>query len=57
MGSCGERLQKAIYTAQTDSFPDLAMEMGLEVLDGNRVDSRLLQQGVEDQVICFKVMK
>ncbi|KAK3699893.1 hypothetical protein QZH41_016548 [Actinostola sp. cb2023] len=50
VGSCGERLQKAICNAQTESFPDLALEMGLEILDDKAVDTKLLTPGTDDKL-------
>lgn len=37
--------------AQTEEFPDLAREMGLEVVNGQMLDSKLQKQGIDDKVI------
>lgn len=48
--SCGERLRKAVLKAQAEEFPDLAREMGLEVVNGQLLDSKLQKQGSDDKV-------
>ena len=49
-GTCGTQLREAVYRACVEGFPDLAREMGLEVLDPDTVDDRLSREGTEDQV-------
>lgn len=53
--SCGERLRKAVLKAQAEEFPDLAREMGLEVVNGQLLDSKLQKQGSDDKVITTKL--
>jgi len=48
--TCRERLKKAVFYAKSENFPDLAREMGLEVLDGNIAEAKVQQQGRDDQV-------
>ena len=52
-GTCGTQLREAVDRACAEGFPDLAREMGLEVLNPGNVDERLLREGKEDQVEYF----
>lgn len=49
-GTCGTQLKGAVNRACAEGFPDLAREMGLEVLHTSNVDQRLLREGKDDQV-------
>ena len=48
--TCGTRLRDAVDRACVEGFPDLAREMGLEVLDPDTVNDRLSMEGKDDQV-------
>ena len=51
--TCGARLRTAVLRACDEGFPDLAREMGLEVLDPDFVRERLSREGREDEVrVC-----
>ena len=48
--TCGTRLWDAVDKACMEGFPDLAREMGLEVLGSDTVNDRLSMEGKDDQV-------
>ena len=57
-GTCGTLLKDAVDRACSEGFPDLAREMGLEVLSADKVDDKISREGKEDQVLhkpekCF----
>ena len=55
--TCGTRLRTAVLRACDEGFPDLAREMGLEVLDPVSVRERLSREGREDEVRVFGSIK
>lgn len=55
--TCGTRLRTAVLRACYEGFPDLAREMGLEVLDPISVRERLSREGREDEVRVFGSIK
>ena len=55
--TCGTRLRSAVLRACLEGFPDLAREMGLEVLDPDSVRERLSREGREDEVRVFGLIK
>ena len=55
--TCGTRLRTAVLRACEEGFPDLAREMGLEVLDPDSVRERLSREGREDEVRVFGSIK
>ena len=55
--NCGTRLRSAVLRACLEGFPDLAREMGLEVLVPDSVRERLSREGREDEVRVFGLIK
>ena len=55
--TCGARLRSAVLRVCLEGFPDLAREMGLEVLDPDSVRERLSREGREDEVRVFGLIK
>ena len=49
-GTCGALFRAVVQRACAEEFPDLAREMGLEVVHPNAIDDRLLSACQEDQV-------
>ncbi|XP_032238993.2 uncharacterized protein LOC5513554 isoform X2 [Nematostella vectensis] len=51
VGSCGWQLKEAVGQACAEEYPDLAREMGLQLMDPEQINlDSLMVQGTEDQV-------
>ena len=49
-GTWGEQFKRAVLTASSESFPDLAREMGVEVVRPKEISTKLATPETDDKV-------